>query len=446
MAPACLATPPQLVVLFLIGLAPPFYVWNFCEISLLAPPPSNPPLAHPALPPSPAPSPPPPPPPTPLPPAPLRRSDELLPLSERELAVAQQEHRTRQRSCLSLEEREGPHPTEFGLDPSRRGVPIHVVLQYPNVMDKQDIAIIPYRVPGPQNAGRGRVRHRPARPDELLRRQNEYHYALARTLLHPQVAQVHLLLNRSADLDPVLRGLGSVCDPLDPVLRDKLRVRVLGRLMTYGEAFSHINRYLSGRHAMLMNSDVYPVGGGWRDLQPWHFGRNNRTFYMLSRFSPACPGREDLGPRDVRTCPWAARVGSADAFVFRAPVPQPVVDEMMRFPTNYWGAENRAGAALYRSGFRPLYNPCRQLALWHEHCSRVRTTGAGAPRINQGSGMSRVAPYIDALGNRRPSGDLAPPKRRRPKRLRDKRDGVVVGRARGKNKKKTPRALGVAAP
>lgn len=138
-------------------------------------------------------------------------------------------------------------------------------------------------------------------------------------------------------------------------------------------------------------------GAGWLRLQPEHFGHRNRTLFMLSRFSPACPETPTNTPRDERSCRWASGIGSADAFLFVAPVSPKVVREMMPFPTNYWGAENRAAASLHRNGFRNLINPCQQLELWHEHCTRVRTSGTKVPRINRGAGMSKVAHYSAAL-------------------------------------------------
>lgn len=80
-----------------------------------------------------------------------------------------------------------------------------------------------------------------------------------------------------------------------------------------------------------------------------------------------------------------------------APVPAKVVKEMMPFPTHYWGAENRAAAALNRAGFTRLINPCNSLELWHEHCTRVRTAGTKVPRINRGAGLSKVAAYSASL-------------------------------------------------
>lgn len=398
-------TRSQRLVLFLIVMVPPIYVLNMCRMSQQAPrhpvkvPPIETPIVLQVIPESPEyPAYPPYPPPLPSHPG----SGWLRQLTETELGWIRQQP-PRLLDCLSLEEREGPHPSEFDKRPTSRAVPLYLVMQYPWVMDKAELAVVPYRVQAGRGQ-RGKVKHRPAQPQELERRQREYHYALARSLQHPQVAQLHLLLNRSSDLPRLLQGLGSVCGDHRAALplRAKLRLRILGQLMTYGQALDHINRHLAGRHVMLLNSDIYPVGPGWSDLRPQHFGATNRSLFMLSRYSPPCPGYPDqnpapLGPRPARSCAWAAGVGSADAFVFRAPVPQAVVDEMLEIPTNYWGAENRAAAALHRAGYRPQLNPCRQLAVWHEHCSRVRVTGAKAPRVNRGAGKSRTAPFLESL-------------------------------------------------
>lgn len=383
----------------------------------------------------PVPAPPAPPPPTPKSrlllhtdqerPPPLPRLDPQdldtpRPLLENELALVRQHDEWRpwhlaDTECLSLDPRPGPVQlplSSLQIQHAKPRVPLYALMQYPNVMDKLGVAGVPYRIAPDQSNPRSRPRigRRQAEYEELHRRQREYHYSLARVLWHPSVRQVHILLNRTADLDPMLRGLGQLC-PKD--LRGlplyKLRVRALGRMMTYGQAFQHANEWLADRHVLLMNSDVYPVGSGWLRLKPEHFGERNRTLFMISRFSPACPAVGATGPRDERSCRWASGIGSADAFVFVAPVPDKVVKEMLRFPTNYWGAENRAAASLNRAGFRNIVNPCNVLELWHEHCTRVRTSGTKVPRINRGAGMSKTAPYSAAL-------PFVPPPHHRPRK------------------------------
>lgn len=272
----------------------------------------------------------------------------------------------------------------------KRHIYIDVILQYPYVLDKASGAMVP----------KGPGKKRPATVAEVQQRQEEYHYAMRQTLQHPAFDRFHVLLNRSADLPhfetAVWRNLTGVGNP------PTVYTHVQGRQMTYGDAFAYANSHAGrrGRYILLLNSDVYPVGTGWMDLRPRHFGRDNRTVFMLSRHSPRCPAAPDRGLRERPEihCQKAAGYGSADGFLFRAPVPASVVQEMREIPTNYWGAENRAAAAMQRSGYyRRFFNPCLVLKLWHAHCSRVRISGAGAPRVNGGRGNSVTSRFITKL-------------------------------------------------
>jgi hypothetical protein len=270
---------------------------------------------------------------------------------------------------------------------------LHVIMQYPYILDKwKDGRVL---TPG---GGKRRVLKR-----EVDRRQDEYHTAIRYTLSHPSIFRLHLLYNRTRDWKRLKHVLF-----LNTWQEQKLHPVFWGRMMTYGDAFGYANNNLPGKYVMIMNSDVYPTiqsiktqdsVGGWASLSPAHFGRNNKTVFMLSRYSPACVGDHsvNLNPRKPRPCRTLAQMGSADAFIFRSPVPETVVKEMKNFPTNFWGAENRAAAALKRAGYGPFLNPCEVLPIQHNHCSRVRITGINAPRINLGNGNSHVSHFVKKL-------------------------------------------------
>lgn len=275
---------------------------------------------------------------------------------------------------------------------------LQALLQYPYLGDKLKQGKVPVGVGD----------HRKAHADEVRRRQSEYHQAMFWTLSHPVVANLHVLLNRSEDLSSLYVGLkqegmraGMTEGECIRLIAFRLITHTVGHQMTYGDAFEYANRHMEGQYVLVLNSDVYPMANanGWRELRPHHFGQHNRTVFMLSRETPACPGRTRFGlpPHPAVPCQRMARWGSADAFVFRAPVPATVVRELISFPTNYWGAENRAAAAMKRAGFGPFLNPCEVLRMGHNHCSRVRVTGWNAPRINQGRGRSVVSRFLTQL-------------------------------------------------
>ena len=347
------------------------------------------------------------------------------PLTAPEIGLVERLRLRTHHECRSVELPDGPawkHPrlsarhTHEGRGAG--GAPdaplsVSAVLQYPNLL-APPAGRHPDAVAGAVPGGA----ERPATTGDIEERQREYHYALARTLLHPAVGEVHLLLNdTAADVPALLRGLAELCDLPAPLL-EKLRVRGVGRLPTYGKLIAHANGALApGAAALVLNSDTYPVGRGWGDLRAPHLApreRGGEVLYMLSRYTPRCPpgGVGAAAPRGGRDrwrgwskpemCMDMGRRGSADALLFRVPTPARVAEDLRGIPTHYWGAENRAAAAFARAGYGRIYNPCNQLALWHRHCSGVRTAGPGVPRVNRGTGRSRKAKWIACL-------DDAPP-------------------------------------
>lgn len=290
----------------------------------------------------------------------------------------------------------------FPLPPGESYVRLYVVIQFPNVLGTEATAEIP-------NRGRGAIL---PGPEGLRERQDEYAFAIARTLIHPAVAEVHVLINDTqphtagltigTDERLLLHDMGRFCGPaVRRAATKKLRLFDLGRPMVYADAFLYANEFLpTDSVALIMNSDVYPVGPGWFQLGHEHFWsgpqHRRRVGFMLARYCPKCPN----GLRE-KTCHEASKVGSADGFVFKVPVPDSVVKKT-NFPTNWWGAENRAGAALLGSAVGVLLNPCKQLALWHSHCSRVRSQGQRMPRVNRGAGHSAYAQWRNRLRDLRP--------------------------------------------
>ena len=63
-------------------------------------------------------------------------------------------------------------------------------------------------------------------------------------------------------------------------------------------------------------------------------------------------------------------VGSQDAFIFKSPVKQEVI-EKTKFPQNVWGSDNVILREFQNVGYK-LFNPCRQIITVHEHSSQVR--------------------------------------------------------------------------
>jgi len=144
--------------------------------------------------------------------------------------------------------------------------------------------------------------------------------------------------------------------------------------MRYSDAFDLANKFLGGNVTIIHNADIF-VGEGWEKLTIEHL-KPKRAFALTRWPHPQCL---DSG--------WGVQctrhAGSHDAFVFIPPVDMDT--SQVAHKQNLPGAENVVHARLHEAGYH-MSNPCRDLKVYHYHCSDVRTY-RDQERINNGGGF-----------------------------------------------------------
>jgi hypothetical protein len=112
---------------------------------------------------------------------------------------------------------------------------------------------------------------------------------------------------------------------------------------------------------MILNADIWLHSisdlGLFENMEGKLYGLTRHESNMHGRLID----RYDQGP---------GFVGSQDAFIFKSPVKQQVI-EKTKFPQNVWGSDNVILREFQDAGYT-LFNPCRQIITVHEHASQVR--------------------------------------------------------------------------
>ena len=284
--------------------------------------------------------------------------------------------------------------------------------------------------------------HKPKPPcvqwEQLHARQLELTEVLRRNVLHPLVAEVHVLVGESKPVHEYLQQLPWYRE-LSPCKRVEL-VQIRGR-PTFASYLAHANTHLRNRLVVLSNQDVF-LADGWESLPAMLLPGEA---FVLSRYHApvayqAGPGREALTrlnltqagagpdwmlrgryvPPKVLTSTVTCRMGAAfaqstciernygayDAYVFV--LRQRLSEQQLAlfdFPQNAWGGENLV-VYLFRHGLElRVRNPCRTLRVVHVHCQMrsINTQGAntrvaGDERLTRKKISTKAMQRLASLG------------------------------------------------
>ena len=191
-------------------------------------------------------------------------------------------------------------------------------------------------------------------------RQEEVIFCLQRNLLSPHIHTIHILCEDAHDV--------SFVKALNLSMDWKLVFQILGRRMTYKDAFQYASRNLLGKNTIIMNSDNY-VHEGFEHLDEKILA--DKTMYALTRREIAEEGRK-CNYEDYCAVNYTYR-GSHDAWVFRlmAPIASDILDKI-NYPQNYMGIEQVLIFYFKTSEGFTVKNPCRILKIVHHHCSDTR--------------------------------------------------------------------------
>ncbi|XP_067017801.1 uncharacterized protein [Acropora muricata] len=235
-------------------------------------------------------------------------------------------------------------------------------------------------------------------------RQEEVIFCLQRNLLSPHIHTIHILCEDAHDV-LFVKALNLSMDW-------KLVFHILGRRMTYKDAFQYASRNLLGKNTIIMNSDNY-VHEGFEHLDEngrqqmeisversyfitvalvfssissfRHFVISpfrvlntpdenilaNKTMYALTRREIEEEGRK-CNYVDYCAVNYKYR-GSHYAWVFRlmAPITSDILNKI-NYPQNYMGIVQVLIFYFKTSEGFTVKNPCRILKIVHRHCSHTR--------------------------------------------------------------------------
>ena len=142
---------------------------------------------------------------------------------------------------------------------------------------------------------------------------------------------------------------------------------------------------------MFINADIF-LGDGFQLIDAGYM-RDNHVFYALTRTRFRC--------RYTGVHCGIGYIRSHDGWLFVPiePFSQETLD-FIDFTTNDYGAESAFMWVLkFRLKFN-LLNPCKQVKLLHNHCSRVRPNGRRRIDLEQSKKWGRfihAVPYSDML-------------------------------------------------
>ncbi|KAL3914699.1 MAG: hypothetical protein SGPRY_007536, partial [Prymnesium sp.] len=215
---------------------------------------------------------------------------------------------------------------------------------------------------------------------------------LRRNLLHPAVAELHLLLGEVPPVRSFLRRL-----PWYPSVACKLSLVSLGQRPRFSHYMRYISKELPNRVVVITNQDVFLTDGWWSKLS---VSLPPSTAYLLSRYhtrtsydirpyyrAARAEGlfNESFPRRHAATCDMSARTqwarslctsrnfGSYDAYVVRLPRLSRQEIALFDYPQNAWGGENVFQYLLQQGLGLHVKNPCLGLQVVHMHCELPTT-------------------------------------------------------------------------
>ena len=203
-------------------------------------------------------------------------------------------------------------------------------------------------------------------------RSNEFLESIQKNIDHTNVRYIYVL-EESYNERNVYKS--SLNDPFHKVV-----FLPFGRQPNYSDIFHIITYYVEPRRGvdevwMVSNADIV-LGEGFHLLE----GQiDNKTILGLSRHdSKKC--------KEHNQC--LKFVGSLDSFIGGGPIKDAIIKKL-NFKQNVLGAENVIFYEFKTAGYH-LLNPCRNIKIYHNHCSKVASHGSY--RINRGGRSHNVWP------------------------------------------------------
>ena len=205
-------------------------------------------------------------------------------------------------------------------------------------------------------------------------RQAEYDECLRRNLANPHIAAVHDLLETQTNLPEEFRD------------HPKHRLTVIGRWMTYRDAFEYANTRLPGETVAIANADIFLDPNS-----PW-----DQASAALESGIVLCQSRTEFAPgRPPFKDPEFDQMfyaNSQDAWIFRAPLEVPECD----FEIGELGCDNAIADRIRRTGKIPV-NLADRFVIFHYDQARGKTF-ANQKQVHQGERADRPQRHPEQHG------------------------------------------------
>lgn len=207
-------------------------------------------------------------------------------------------------------------------------------------------------------------------PSPNAQRAEELRVSLLGNIHNPYVDSVHVFVDGNTTALQV---------PVDvQQWRGRVTITHMAQQPTYADLAEYANQHLQGQVAIMMNVDNVFTDG----VQGFHSMAANQVFSISRHLSKEvayanCEDHSQPGSTGLNQC--ATYIGSFDAFGFVAPLASEVV-RSLSYKQNLMGADVATVAVFRHFGFEVI-NPCKDIVLLHNHCSRWRGGGATHPSL-----------------------------------------------------------------
>ncbi|XP_064614293.1 uncharacterized protein LOC135477986 isoform X2 [Liolophura sinensis] len=219
------------------------------------------------------------------------------------------------------------------------------------------------------------------------RRQQEYVDCLRANLNIRTVARIHLFSNQ-----PDLLRIKVVTKY--KLNATKIHIHKSNLNPTYRDIFKYVSDFLQNKLVFILNADNF-MGESFNSVSLDWWGKSGKMMYALTRHRLKPRPADCQISADGYCDPEGSYLGSHDGFMFymKGTFPEDFLSELS-FSSHAYGSENVVIWAFERKLNFSVKNPCRRLAVYHNHCTDVRATMEYRTRVNVG-GKSGVAPFSD---------------------------------------------------
>lgn len=204
---------------------------------------------------------------------------------------------------------------------------------------------------------------------KLLEREKEYKHSLFTNLANPLVQCVHVLTTNAAEPLAIFKNISN---------KGKMLVSEVRSVDMARDPFEYISENLLGRSVMYASADVY-LGAGFDLVDPVAMDKQKIMYAVSRKVAEKDANRSECAHLNLSSTSLEDkcknRSGSHDVFFFRLhePLMEQDLAEHLGFDISRFGQESRVMWFFENVLHFCVLNPCKILALYHYHCSGMRT-------------------------------------------------------------------------